>query len=100
MRFLCQSIRARLSGGPSWLLGSFCLFALLGLCAPAHAASYCQPVSAMITFQADDNFLFYLNGHLVVANYVPNGSSAEANPVTATIPVADFAAPGQAMGSP
>gem|GEM_PF-6854747 len=96
MRFLCQSIRARLSGGPSWLLGSFCLFALLGLCAPAHAASYCQPVSAMITFQADDNFLFYLNGHLVVANYVPNGSSAEANPVTATIPVADFAAPGQA----
>jgi hypothetical protein len=50
----------------------------------------------MIAFQADDNFLFYLNGHLVVANYVPNGSSAEANPVTATIPVSDFTAPGQA----
>lgn len=62
----------------------------------AGPATGCVPVSASISFQADDNFNFYLNGHLIVSSTVVSGSAAEAIPVTATIAVADFSPAGQA----
>jgi hypothetical protein len=51
----------------------------------------CTPVSASITYEADDYFDFYINGNMVV-----NGTvfDAGAPPVTVSIPLTDFAAPG------
>ena len=68
---------------------------LLAICvlAPAAAlrAAGCAPVSATITYEADDYFYFYINGNLVVdGTYFDAG----APPVTVSIPIGDFAPAG------
>ena len=56
-------------------------------------AAACAPVSASITYEADDYFFFYINGNTVV-----NGTvfDAGAPPVTVPIPVGYFNAAGTA----
>ncbi|HXB97332.1 MAG TPA: hypothetical protein VNZ54_04715, partial [bacterium] len=66
---------------------------LLSALAPAAAgrAAGCTPVSATITYSADDYLNFWING-----NQVLNGTVFDAGnpPVTVAIPVGDFAAAG------
>ncbi|HXB96732.1 MAG TPA: hypothetical protein VNZ54_01685, partial [bacterium] len=70
----------------SWLL---CLVLLPHL----GRAAGCQPVSATLTYSADDYFEFWINGNQIV-----NGTTFDAGnpPATVAIPVGDFAAAGTA----
>ncbi|MGH7441597.1 MAG: hypothetical protein ACREKE_02865, partial [bacterium] len=83
--------------GRTFLGAALLLLAGLGVGTPLRAgpATQCDPVKATITFQADDDFFFYLNGIEIVNSVVPNGSNAEAVPITTTIPISDFAPAGQ-----
>ena len=69
------------------------LLLFLGVLAPATAAraAGCAPVSATITYSADDYLSFWING-----NQVLNGTVFDAGnpPVTVAIPVGDFSAAG------
>src|ERR1700677_3006477 len=69
------------------------LFLLCVALAPAALvrAVDCTPASATITFQADDDFSFWLNGNLIVNNAHDSGNPTFA-PVA--IPTPDFNPPG------
>lgn len=66
-----------------------CLFIALAL--PGGLWAACAPTSATLTFAADDYLYFYINGNAVVA---PSGFDPGNPPVSVSVPVGYFNAPG------
>ena len=78
-----------------WIAHSFplLLLCLFGAWSHPAKAANCSPTSATITYEADDTLSFWINGNQVLNSSINDPGNP---PVTTSIPVAYFNAPGVA----